>query len=492
MQKARPKPQTRRRVKLPSFGVTLYPERIERQMRTKKLTLCSTLRERLILRKMAGAQQEALLRAYLEFHRAALECRILELDEDLVALEREKETQGSLPQIDDGTRAIKAELAALRQEASNPNGDYLRREAGSLWSLVASGEYEEITPATDGSLTARTSPITIAFDDWDFALGRYDTRIGPYGTVTIRSADGTGVNGFPHPHVASDGVPCLGNVGPGIRRAIGRMRIAEALSAIHDFISSYNPDSPYVWLTRFDPSHRAADDRCCEECPRCRSPYCIMECPRNETGALFGCVQCTDYRTEYCYATCPGNEGFAYVHPCDQCRDWGWAACADCCWSEYRTDCDDDGEYDDCDWVTDDELGDLAPVPLVENGGDLNEYMLSDCEEPGGPCQGCVRWSTPYCLRDCPHNDARLSEGEDSPEARVAHATGRQRAGTAHGSVQCCEDCVEDATYCFLQCPRNEDWSKRSPCSHCRLSDEDDCNGNCLFRARRQELRLRD
>ena len=52
---SKPKPLKRRRVKLPSFGVALNPEWIERQMRTEKLTLRFTLWERRVLKKMADA-----------------------------------------------------------------------------------------------------------------------------------------------------------------------------------------------------------------------------------------------------------------------------------------------------------------------------------------------------------------------------------------------------------------------------------------------------
>ncbi len=55
MQEPTPKPRAKRRVQLPSFGVALYPERVMRQMRTEKLTLRFTPRERLILKKMADA-----------------------------------------------------------------------------------------------------------------------------------------------------------------------------------------------------------------------------------------------------------------------------------------------------------------------------------------------------------------------------------------------------------------------------------------------------
>ena len=55
MQEAKPKPQTKRRVKLPAFGVALYPERVMRQMRSEKLTFRVTSREHDILRKMAAA-----------------------------------------------------------------------------------------------------------------------------------------------------------------------------------------------------------------------------------------------------------------------------------------------------------------------------------------------------------------------------------------------------------------------------------------------------
>ncbi len=53
---------------------------------------------------------------------------------------------------------------------------------------------------------------------------------GAAGKVTIYSTDGAEADGYPHPHVDSNGRPCLGNISADLAKAIGRMRIAEALT----------------------------------------------------------------------------------------------------------------------------------------------------------------------------------------------------------------------------------------------------------------------
>jgi hypothetical protein len=124
-----------------------------------------------------------------------------------------------------------------------------------------------------------------------------------------------------------------------------------------------------------------------------------------------------------------------------------------CCASyDDYPDHDDYGEYDDCVWVTDDELGDLAPVPLVENGGDLDEYMLSDCEEPGGPCQGCVhrhfRFSVRIDLDRVPRAEASAPASERAGDLRahVAAPIGGEAMATPLGGSSCCRSAVTRAS----------------------------------------------
>jgi hypothetical protein len=51
-----------------------------------------------------------------------------------------------------------------------------------------------------------------------------------------------------------------------------------------------------------------------------------------------------------------------------------------------------------------------------------------------------------------------------------------------------CQECEEDKEYCFLQCPWNEGWTLRNPCEDCAVSDEEECDDDCPFHARLQEL----
>ena len=126
----------------------------------------------------------------------------------------------------------------------------------------------------------------------------------------------------PHPHVGTDGRPCLGNIAADIPKMLGSMRIAEALQVLYEFLGEYNPDSPYERISRFDPTgqyYDEEDENPCENCDESCSPYCIFECGENQ--GQYECPDCCDYRTDYCYSECSHNQDFERFSPCDDCGD---------------------------------------------------------------------------------------------------------------------------------------------------------------------------
>ena len=257
---------------------------------------------------------------YEAFHKSALRSRIADKTTEVHRLEREEtdlyfrlvNTERELP-------LAKQELEQLEKTAEKKSGHIIEKQAEGIMSLIASGQYEEITPASDGSLYARTSNILIEHDGWVFELNRYEISIDATGKVTIHSADGIDADGYPHPHVDSNGKPCWGNIGGDVARAVGRMRVFETLTLLYDFVASYNPDGPFLKLGKFDPNYDDPDEDRCEDCDDYHSPYCIAECSHN--GA-WSCSDCGSYRTSYCYADCEYNlPGFQYVSPCDDCSE---------------------------------------------------------------------------------------------------------------------------------------------------------------------------
>ena len=159
----------------------------------------------------------------------------------------------------------------------------------------------------------------------------------------------------PHPHVGSDGTPCLGNVHGDIAKLLGKMRIAEALQVLHSFLSSYNREGAYESIAHFDPTGEFVDqeDDPCQDCDERCSPWCINRCQNND--GLFGCGDCYDYRSSFCFEDCEFNSAFELVHPCDGCdqeatdhcylecsynQDWEMQKpCENCQRDECRDDC---------------------------------------------------------------------------------------------------------------------------------------------------------
>ena len=271
--------------------------------------------------ELVEKQKWAVSELYETFHKSALRSRIADRTTEVHRLEREVtdlyfrlvNTERELP-------LAKQELEQLERIAEKKSGHIIEKQAEGIMSLIATGQYEEVTPAKDGSLYARTSNILIEHDDWVFELCRYEINIDTTGKVTIHSADSIEAESYPHPHVDSNGKPCWGNIGGDVAKAIGRMRVFETLTLLYDFVASYNEDGPFIKIGKFDANYDDPDADHCEDCEDYHSPYCICECSHNDGN--WCCSDCGQYRTEYCYTQCEYNlPGFQYISPCDDCSE---------------------------------------------------------------------------------------------------------------------------------------------------------------------------
>lgn len=181
-----------------------------------------TLAARLATLFEEAARSEA---AELEAELASLPDRIGDLSRRLVALDRR------MP------RASKR-LRELRQlsssEAAWRAGEELKRV-----QCVAGVHHAEI----DGSaLLVFTEAIVVAAR----ALGAYRIAIRLDGDIRVESLDRLGPRpAWDHPHV-QDGLPCLGNLRPGVLKLISELELGLAVQVLLDFLRTYVAETAYT------------------------------------------------------------------------------------------------------------------------------------------------------------------------------------------------------------------------------------------------------
>ena len=289
------------------------------------------------------------------------------LDDKKYELTRlEQDIERAYRQIVDNERRrplLEQEIDNLAKLQKVPHPRLARTQTTQLIELQETGLYEDIVCSQARALVATTGPIFVDYDGWRFPLGRYQVTIEPTGKLNIKNLTEHPQAEHPHPHVGSDGTPCLGNVHADIAKLIGRMRIAEALQVLHTFLSSYNREGAYESIGHFDSTGLYVDEDAdpCQDCDARCSPYCVNRCEHND--AFYGCGDCYDYRSEFCFQECEHNEGYELVHPCDGCDQASTEHCfLECAYNE--------------DWQ-------------LQN-----------------PCDNCVN---PECTPACPYHEKHLS-----------------------------------------------------------------------------------
>jgi len=285
--------------------------------------------------KLLKGERERMRQDVAAFRAAALKARIREKEEKLKQLHRDAEqAMYTLVDAERNRPILEAEVVQLQ---ALPAKNYaVEWEVRRICELLESGVYEEIQCEEDGSLRARTGPITLSHDGRLFPLGGYEITIGQNGSVRISNLGKHPRAEHPHPHVGTDGRPCLGNIASDVAKMIGRCRIGDVLNLLHAFLLGYNPGNAYERIGRFDPSgeYQDEDENPCDNCDDSSTPFCIAECTTND--GFYGARDCCDYRTDYCYAECQYNgEGCLALSPCDECEHEGTAHCyLECSWNE--------------------------------------------------------------------------------------------------------------------------------------------------------------
>jgi hypothetical protein len=278
--------------------------------------------------------------------------RISESEENLRNSEREAQSAYyKILDYEHKRPVIQKELKYLKklQQARKPR--LFQKQAQGLIELLATGRYESIEANDNNSITAVTSPVTIEHEKFRFPVGRYQITIDSRGELKIEALDEHPKADYPHPHVSTDGRPCLGNIAADIPKMIGSMQIAEALTVLYEFLCQYNPDQPFEKISHFDPTGQYQDeDNPCENCDECCTPYCIHECRENDD--FYSCSDCCDYRFDYCYQDCDYNQDFEQFSPCDDCKDGNSEHCyLECSYNEdwqLQKPCDDDCKFEEC------------------------------------------------------------------------------------------------------------------------------------------------
>jgi len=161
---------------------------------------------------------------------------------------------------------------------------------------------------TEHKLDAFTQEISLSHRGINYDLGQFQI------TVRFRDQDlriymyrGPAPKDYPHPHVSSDGIPCLGNLAPGVTKLLAEGDYVSLVTVMIEFLKSYNPNNPYLKIDYWDPDFDADEDQrehfeeCYEsataqECVRCGDSDCRYNEDAQsrcfEDSSLSECIGC--------------------------------------------------------------------------------------------------------------------------------------------------------------------------------------------------------
>ena len=149
---------------------------------------------------------------------------------------------------------LRENMQAASQLTREDRQSKARTEFAALTKMMP--EVVQSLAVEHGTLLVVLQPLTLEYDDCDYALGTFTLAIG-VDKVRIHSDSG---HSYPHPHVSSDGVPCWGNLGSVIAKALGEREYVGLVVAIAEFLKSYNERDAYRNIQNWDPDYNSDDD----------------------------------------------------------------------------------------------------------------------------------------------------------------------------------------------------------------------------------------
>jgi len=157
----------------------------------------------------------------------AIRAEVGGLSRRLVALERR-------------LRGSSVRLAALRSV------DGVETFAGEQFDRIVALPRVAALELSGSSVEVCTDPIEIEWEGRRYRLGDYRLTIDLGGEVSVASLAHLGPKlGWDHPHV-QDGLPCLGNLRPGVLKLIADFELALAVQLLLDFVATYQPETAYT------------------------------------------------------------------------------------------------------------------------------------------------------------------------------------------------------------------------------------------------------
>ena len=283
------------------------------------------------------------------------EFSVLRLEEDLRAKYR------NLAELREELKLLESQtLPAVRRRARDEL-DRLRRMAPrGLQAVRLSGD----------RLLVTTLPIDLEYEGVRYEMGRFEMAIDIHRNVIRIQGLDRSVRGYPHPHVASGGEPCLGSMASPMAHMLGEGDLFGVVVGLLEYLQSYNPASPYLELQYWDPDFddSARWDRCYEDAGPRECVTCGEEgCPYQD-GASDRCWEFSDSYTS-----------------CIECRDCDWA-------SEAQDRCRDDHTAQEC----------------VECSTEACAYA--------GDADACFETHDGDECPDCEHNTCSRHRGEEDGE----------------------------------------------------------------------------
>ena len=212
-------------------------------------------------------------------------------------------------------------------------------------------------------LKAETNPIEIEFNNYTYEMGRFEIKIG-FGndTLEIRNLEENKcVRGHAHPHVGSDGYPCLGNISVTIDKLLADKQYTGLLILLHKFLCSYNLDNPFEKIENWNPDWEDNDENDYDDC--------------YENSSTWDCVECNDTDCPYWEDRFERCQEFAELERCLSCKQCPqWQIEVEACRQDHKPSECVTCDLSNCPWA-----GNEEECYEIHNGNDCTNCSHTSC-----------------------------------------------------------------------------------------------------------------